>query len=90
MKKQLTLAVSLMLALTPLCSDFSACAKMSTESYKLFQDANVLEKDCNYSMAIEKVKSAIELSPDEAILYIKLGGLYTEMGDAIIEQRVGR
>ena len=31
MKKQLTLAVSLMLALTPLCSDLSADAKMSTE-----------------------------------------------------------
>ena len=48
MKKQITLAVSLMLALTPLYSNYTADAKMSTESYKLFQESNVLEKDCNY------------------------------------------
>ena len=81
MKKQLTIAISLLLALSAAGADLSAQAKMSTESYKLFQESNVLEKDCNYSMAIEKIKYAIELSPDEAILYIKLGGLYTEMGD---------
>ena len=42
MRKNLTIALSLMLALTPVCSDFSASAKMSPESYKLYQDSNVL------------------------------------------------
>lgn len=81
MKRELTLFVSLMLALSPLGSDFSAHAKMSPDSYRLFQESNILEKDSNYSMAVEKIKKAIELSPDEAILFIKLGGIYSEMGD---------
>ena len=79
MKRELTLFVSLMLALSPLGSDFSA--QMSPDSYRLFQESNILEKDSNYSMAVEKIKKAIELSPDEAILFIKLGGIYSEMGD---------
>ena len=80
MKKELTIALSLVLAMSS-GINLTASAKMSPEAYKLFQETNILEKDCNYSLAIDKIKKAIELSPDEAILYIKLGGIYSEMGD---------
>jgi len=80
-KKQLTLIWLTLLALSINSFDSSVCAKMTPEAYKLFQETTVLEKENNYNLAIEKIKKAIELSPDEAILYIKLGGIYAEIGD---------
>ena len=81
MKNKLTLVLAIALALSYSCSDMRSLAKMSPEAYGLFQETNVLEKEQNYSLAIEKIKKAIEISPDESILYIKLGGIYSEMGD---------
>ena len=77
MRRKIIIALALSLAISPL----SVSAKMSAESYRLFQETNVLEKNADYAQAIEKIKLAIDLSPDEAILYIKLGGIYSEMGD---------
>ena len=81
MKRELTLALSLVLAFGGMCPNNSVLAKMSPESYKLFQESNILEKNSDFAAAIEKIKGAIELSPDEAILYIKMGGLFSELGD---------
>ena len=77
MERRLIVALSLMLAVQPLVSH----AKMSDDAYKLFQNANQLEKQNKYLEAVDQLKSALELSPDEAILYIKLGGMYSEIGD---------
>lgn len=77
MKRKLILAISLVLALGAMSAD----AKMSSESYKYFQNASTLEKQSDYLQAIDQLKKAIETSPDEAILFIKLGGLYSEIGD---------
>ena len=77
MKRRVIAALTILLALQPIVSD----AKMSDDAYKMFQNANALEKQNKYLEAVDQLKSALELSPDEAILYIKLGGMYSEIGD---------
>ena len=59
--KHLKLVLPILLAMSVVGIDSSVLAKMSPESYKLFQETTVLEKDANYSLAIEKIKKAIEL-----------------------------
>ena len=52
---------------------------MSPEASALYQEACSLEYQHNYPQAVEKVLAAIKLSPDDAMLYTKLAGLYTDM-----------
>ena len=81
MKKNLIISLAILLAVSASGAGSYVYAKMSPEAYKLFQETTVLEKENNYTAAIENIKKAIEISPDEAILYIKLGGIYSESGD---------
>jgi len=54
---------------------------MSPEASTLYQEACTLEYQHNYQLAIDKVLEAVKLSPDDAMLYTKLAGLYTDTDD---------
>ena len=58
-KKQLVLSLSIALAMSAVPLSLESFAKMSTESYRLFQETTILEKESNYVAAIEKIKKAI-------------------------------
>ncbi len=59
----------------------SADAKMSNEAHNLYQKACQLEYQHKYSEAIQLIYEAIKANGDDAILYTKLAGLYTDLGD---------
>ena len=54
---------------------------MSPEASELYQEACSLEYQHEYNGAIEKLKDAIKISPEDSILLTKLAGLYTELND---------
>ena len=54
-------------------------AKMSSQSYKLYNSAIAQEQAGNYQQALDYVKKALVYSPDDAILNIKIAGLYENL-----------
>ena len=62
-----------------LAGGVSADAYMSPEATSFYQQACTLEYQHNYEAAAEKVLQAIQLTGDDALLYTKLAGLYTEL-----------
>ena len=58
-----------------------ADAKMSNEAHNLYQKACQLEYQHKYNEAIQLIYEAIKDNGDDAILYTKLAGLYTDLGD---------
>lgn len=58
-----------------------ANATMTKEAHQLYQEACQLEYRNNYESAIEKIRAAIDMSGEDAILYTKLAGLYADIGD---------
>ena len=56
-------------------------AKMSETAHLHYESACKAENAQNYLQAIEQMKKAIEQSPDEALLYTKTAGFYSEIGD---------
>lgn len=59
----------------------SANAKMTTEAHAHYQNACQLEYQHKYEEAIQLIYAAIKENGDDAILYTKLAGLYTDLGD---------
>lgn len=59
----------------------SVFAKMTNEAHNLYQKACQLEYQHKYSEAIQLIYEAINVNGDDAILYTKLAGLYTDLGD---------
>ena len=55
-------------------------AKMSAQSNKLYNSAIAQEQEGNYQRALEYILKALQYSPDDAVLNIKLAGLYTNLG----------
>lgn len=62
-----------------LLAGIPAYSAMSPEASSLYQEACTLEYQRNFDQAVAKVLEAIKLSPDDAMLYTKLAGLYTDM-----------
>ena len=56
-------------------------AKMSSLAHQYYEAACRAESAHNYMQAIEQMKLAIEQTSDDALLYTKLAGFYTEIGD---------
>ena len=78
MKKEFLLSLSAICALAVLTN--SVEAKMSTQSNKLYNSAIVHEQEGNYLKALEYVQKSLQYSPDDAVLNIKLAGLYANLG----------
>ena len=56
-------------------------AKMSSAAHQYYEAACRAEAAQNYLQAIEQMKQALIEAPDDALLYTKLAGLYSEIGD---------
>ena len=54
---------------------------MTKEAHQLYQEACQLEYRNNYDAAISKIREAIDMTGEDAILYTKLAGLYADIGD---------
>ena len=77
MKKNLLLAIC---AVSCFVSNNIAQAKMSDQSHKLYNSAIIQEQEGNYQRALDYILRAIQYSPDDAVLNIKLAGLYAHLG----------
>ena len=78
MNKKILLSVCALCAMSLTIN--SAHAKMSAQSHDLYNRAIVQEQEGNYQRALDYVLKAIQYSPDDAVLNIKLAGLYTNLG----------
>lgn len=58
-----------------------ADAKMSIQSNKLYNSAIVQEQEGNYQRALDYIQKALQYSPDDAVLNIKLAGLQANLGN---------
>ena len=58
-----------------------AYSYMSPQVNALYQQACSAEYQNNLPDAIEKLRKAIELSPNDSLLYTKLAGIYSEIGE---------
>ncbi len=84
MKRSLLLSLSLALTLSSFQCSF---AKMSVQSNRLYTSALAHEQEGNYKEALNYVKKALQYSPDDAVLNIKLAGLYQSLGN--IDDAIG-
>lgn len=70
--------VSAILSLSLISFGVQAEAYMSPEANILYQQACTLEYQHNYNEAIKKIQEAIAIAGEDALLYTKLAGLYSE------------
>ena len=74
-KKQILLSAVILSMVAPI----PAQAYMSSEANALYQQACTLEYQHNLPEAVNKLNQAIQLAGDEAMLYTKLAGIYTDL-----------
>ena len=56
-------------------------AKMTKEAHALYQQACSFEYKSDYINAIKIIKQALDMNGDDAMLYTKLAGLYSDIGE---------
>lgn len=76
-KKHLIISALVSLAL----SGISVQAAMTPEANSLYQQACSAEYQQDYDTAVAKLTQAIQIAGDDALLYTKLAGVYSEMGE---------
>ena len=54
---------------------------MTPEANQYYHKACSLSDESKYEEAVEQLNIAIQLSPDDALLYTKLAGMYSELSD---------
>ena len=79
MKKSLLTAAVILSLVTSTGTD--AFAKMTPEAHKYYQSACTLENSQKYKQALDDLKKALELSGEDALIYTKMGGLFSELGE---------
>lgn len=70
-----------LLILSALISAQSVEAKMTKEAHNLYQQACAYEYKSDYKTAIKIIQQAIELNGEDAMLYTKIAGLYSDTGN---------
>ena len=61
-------------------SSMQADAKMTKEAHALYQQACNYEYRSDYNTAINIIQKAIAINGDDAMLYTKIAGLYSDIG----------
>ena len=54
---------------------------MSAKSNQLYNNALLQEQDGNYQQALNYIDKALQYSPDDAVLNIKLAGIQESLGN---------
>ncbi len=78
MKINKQLIISAILSLSLIGTGLQTQAYMPADANILYQQACTLEYQHNYNEAIEKILEAIKIAGEDALLYTKLAGLYSE------------
>ena len=73
------ICLSIFTVLTAL-SVMQADAKMTKEAHALYQQACNYEYRSDYNSAISTIQKALAINGDDAMLYTKIAGLYSDVG----------
>ena len=74
------LYVSLAILCTMSAMSTPAEAKMTKEAHALYQQACAYEYKSDYNTAIKIIQQALEINGEDAMLYTKIAGLYSDIG----------
>ena len=70
----------LLLAVSVSLGSLKCEAKMTKEAHALYQEACNYEYKSDYNTAISIIQKAIAVNGDDAMLYTKIAGLYSDIG----------
>lgn len=73
--------LSIFAIIVSLSSTAGVEAKMTKEAHALYQQACNYEYKSDYNTAISIIQRAIAINGDDAMLYTKIAGLYSDIGD---------
>ena len=73
--------VSLLILCALISAQNNVEAKMTKEAHNLYQQACAYEYKSDYNTAIKIIQQAIEMNGDDAMLYTKIAGLYSDTGN---------
>ena len=78
-KKKLYVSLAILCTLSAM--SVPADAKMTKEAHVLYQQACAYEYKSDYNTAIRIIKQALEINGEDAMLYTKIAGLYSDIGN---------
>lgn len=78
-KKKLYVSLAILCTLSAMSTP--AEAKMTKEAHALYQQACAYEYKSDYNTAIRIIQQAIEINGEDAMLYTKIAGLYSDIGN---------
>ncbi|MCQ2753879.1 MAG: tetratricopeptide repeat protein [bacterium] len=70
-----------LIAILVISSFMNVEAKMTKEAHALYQQACAYEYKSDYNNAIKIIKQALDVNGEDAMLYTKIAGLYSDIGD---------
>ena len=77
--KKLYLSLAILFTLSMMSNQ--AEAKMTKEAHALYQQACAYEYKNDYNTAIRIIQQALEINGEDAMLYTKIAGLYSDIGN---------
>ena len=78
-KKKLYVSLAILCTLSAMSTP--AEAKMTKEAHALYQQACAYEYKSDYNTAIRIIEQALEINGEDAMLYTKIAGLYSDIGN---------
>ena len=78
-KKKLYVSLAILCTLSAMTTP--AEAKMTKEAHALYQQACAYEYKSDYNTAIRIIQQALEINGEDAMLYTKIAGLYSDIGN---------
>ena len=78
-KKKLYISLAILCTLSAISAP--ANAKMTKEAHALYQQACAYEYKSDYNTAIRIIQQALEINGEDAMLYTKIAGLYSDIGN---------
>ena len=78
-KKKLYVSLAILCTLSAMSTPTEA--KMTKEAHTLYQQACAYEYKSDYITAIKIIQQALDINGEDAMLYTKIAGLYSDVGD---------
>ena len=78
-KKNLYITLAILCTLSVLNTPVDA--KMTKEAHALYQQACAYEYKSDYNTAIKIIQQALDINGEDAMLYTKIAGLYSDVGE---------
>ena len=78
-KKKLYISLAILCTLSAMATP--AEAKMTKEAHALYQQACAYEYKSDYNTAIKIIQQALTINGEDAMLYTKIAGLYSDIGN---------